>query len=137
MGEARQVVERFYESFAAGDLDAARRCIGDDCVTVTPMGDLNASQYEAFARALKAGLPDVRVEIVRAAEAGEHVFVHGRLRGTHTADLVSPGGTLPATGNDLDLAVADYFHVSNGRIAARDVVWDQMAMLGQLGGIRR
>jgi ketosteroid isomerase-like protein len=137
MGEARQVVERFYESFAAGDLDSARACFGDDCVTVTPMGELNVSQHEAFARALKAGLPDMRMEITRAAEAGDHVFVHGRFRGTHTADLVSPTGTLPASGNNLDLAFADYFHVGGGRIVAHEIIWDQLGLLGQLGGIRR
>ncbi len=137
MGEARRVAERYYESFAAGDLAAARSCFADGCVTVSPMGELDPDQHEAFGRALKNGLPDARMEIVRAAEAGAHVFVHGRIRGTHTADLVSPGGTLPATGNTLDLAFADYFRVADARIVAHEIIWDQLAMLSQLGGVQR
>ncbi len=137
MGEARTVTERFYDSFAAGDFDAARACFADNCVNVTPMGDLDPAQHEAFGRAFKGGLPDSRMEIVRAAEAGEQVFVNGRFRGTHTGDLVSPAGTLPATGNILDLAFADWFRVEGGRIVAHEIIWDQMAMLSQLGALRQ
>ncbi len=137
MGEARTVTERFYESFAAGDFGAARACFSDDCVSITPMGQLDPTQHEAFGRAFKGGLPDSRMDIVRAAEAGDQVFVNGRFRGTHTADLVSPTGTLPATGNVLDLAFADWFRVHDGRIVAHEIIWDQMAMLAQLGALRR
>lgn len=137
MGEARSVTERFYQSFAAGDFDAARACFADACVTSSPMGDLDPAAHEAFGRALKGGLPDARMEILRAAEAGDQVFVHGRFRGTHTADLVSPGGTLPATGNTLDLAFADYFRVQDGRIVAHEIIWDQMSLLSQLGALRQ
>ncbi len=137
MGVARRVAERFYDSFEAGDLGAARACFADACVTVTPMGELDPGQHEAFGRAFKNGLPDSRMEVVRAAEAGDHVFVHGRWRGTHTGDLVSPDGTLPATGNTLDLAFADYFWIREGRIVAHEIIWDQLALLGQLGGLRR
>jgi ketosteroid isomerase-like protein len=137
MGQARRVAERYYESFASGDLAAGRSCYADGCATVSPMGELDPGQHQAFVRAFKNGVPDARMEIVRAAEAGDHVFIRGRFRGTHTADLVSPGATLAATGNTLDVAFADYFHVSDGRIVAREIVWDQLAMLGRLGGIRR
>lgn len=133
MGEARRVAKRFYDSFTSGDFEAAGECFADTCVTVSPMGELDKAQHEAFGRAFKNGVPDARMEIVRAAEADDQVFVNGRLRGTHTADLVSPEGTLAATGNALDLAFADYFRVQDGRIVAHEVIWDQMAMLAQLG----
>ena len=135
MGEARRVTKRFYDSFGSGDFDAAGECFADSCVTASPVGDMDKTQHEAFGRAFKGGLPDVRMEIVRAAEAGDQVFVHGRLRGTHTADLVSPNGTLPASGKPLDLAFADYFQVQGGRIVAHETIWDQMALLTQLGAL--
>ena len=136
MGEARRVARRFYDRFASGDLGAASECFAESCVTVTPMGELNKAQHEAFGRAFKNGLPDLRMEIVRGVEADDQVFVHGRFRGTHTADLVSPDGTLAATGNALDLAFSDYFRVQDGRIVAHEIIWDQMAMLAQLGAWR-
>lgn len=137
MGEARRVTERFYQSFAAADFDATRACFADACITVSPMGGLDPTQHDAFVRALKGGLPDARLEVLRGAEAGDQVFVHGRLRGTHTNDLVSPGGTLPATGNTLDLPFADYFRVVDGRILDRELIWDQAALLGQLTTARQ
>ena len=136
MGEARTVAKRFYESFAAGDFEAAGQCFAESCVTVTPMGELNNAQHEAFGRAFKNGLPDAHMAIVRAVEADDEVFVRGRFQGTHTADLVSPEGTLAATGNTLDLAFADYFKVQDGRIVAHEIIWDQTAMLAQLSAIR-
>lgn len=136
MGEARRVAKRFYDSFGSGDFEAAGECFADTCVTVTPMGELDKAQHEAFGRALKNGLPNLRMEIVRAVEADDQAFVNGRFRGTHTADLVSPEGTLAATGNALDLAFADYVKVQDGRIVVHEIIWDQMAMLGQLGALR-
>ncbi len=137
MGVARRVAERFYDSFEAGDLGAARACFADACITASPIGDLDPTQHDAFVRAFKGGVPDARMEVLRGAEAGDQVFVHGRLRGTHTSDLVSPGGTLPATGNILDLPFADYFRVADGRILAREIIWDQVAMLGQLSTVEQ
>ena len=132
MGEARRVTKRFYDSFAAGDFEAAGELFTDTCMTVTPMGELNKAQHEAFGRAFKNGLPDARMEIIRAVEADDEVFVRGRFLGTHTADLVSPAGTLAASGNSLDLAFADYFRVKDGRIVDHEMIWDQLAMLAQL-----
>ena len=136
MGEARKVARRFYDSFASGDFEAAGECFADTCVTVTPIGELDKAQHEAFGRSFKSGLPDARMDIVRAVEADDQVFVNGRFRGTHTADLVSPDGTLAATGNAVDLAFSDYFRVQDGRIVAHEIIWDQMAMLAQLGALR-
>jgi ketosteroid isomerase-like protein len=54
--------------------------------------------------------------------------------GTQTGDLVTPQGTLPASGNRLDLPYADYFRVADGRIVEHRVYRDQAGMLAQLGG---
>ena len=69
------------------------------------------------------------------AEAGADVVVLGHFRGTHGGDLVSPGGTIPASGNDLNLRFIDYFKVENGVIVDHQTVFDQMEMLGQLGAL--
>jgi len=38
-------------------------------------------------------------------------------------------------GNSLDLPFADYFRVEAGQIVEHEVVWDSMAMMGQLGAL--
>jgi len=54
-------------------------------------------------------------------------------QGTHTGDMMSPEGTIPASGNKIDLRFADYFKVAGGRVTDHRTYWDQMQMMGQLG----
>jgi ketosteroid isomerase-like protein len=133
MGAARDAAEGFYARFAAGDFAGVTACFGADCSTVTPAGTMSPSEHEGFARAFKQALPDAQMAIEKAVEAGPEVFIAGRFRGTHTADLVTPQGTLPASGNRLDLPYADYFKVEGGKIVEHRVFWDQMDMMAQLG----
>jgi predicted ester cyclase len=84
-------------------------------------------------RAFKSALPDARMDVTRTVQAGDEVYVTGRFRGTHSGDLVTPGGTLPASGKALDLPFVDYWRVEDGKIVAHEATFDQMAMLSQLG----
>jgi len=95
--------------------------------------NVRQAQHEKFFQAFKNALPDAHMELVRAVESGDEVFISGRFKGTHQGDLVSPQGTIPASGNSLDLPFADYFRVEDGKIVEHEVVWDSMAMMGQLG----
>jgi predicted ester cyclase len=133
MGEARDVVDRFYGYAGDGNLEGATSCFAEDCMTTTPAGSFNPQQHEQFLGAFKNALPDAHMEIVRAVESGNEIFVSGRFKGTHQGDLVSPQGTLPASGNQLDLPYADYFRVEGGKIVEHEVVWDSMGMMMQLG----
>jgi predicted ester cyclase len=134
MGEARQVVDRFYSCFAAGDWDGARTCYADDCVTVMPGGmELDNDGHMQMGRAFKAALPDGHMEVVRAVENGNEVFVGGTFAGTHTGDMVTPQGTMPASGGKLALPYADYFRVEGGKIVEHNVVFDQLTFASQLG----
>ena len=135
MGEARDVAEQYYERFGAGDFEGAMALFTDDCVTITPAGSFNLSEHEAFGRVFKDALPDAHMRLVRAVENGSEVYITGRFQGTHQGDLVSPQGTIPASGNTLDMPFADYFRISDGRIAEHEVIWDQMTLLGQLGAL--
>ena len=135
MGSARDLAERFYECFAAGDYEGASALFEAECITITPSGSFSVAAHEAFGRAFKGALPDARMEVVRAVEADDEVCITGRFKGTHTSDLVSPQGSIPASGNALDMPFADYFRVRGGRITEHEVIWDQMTLLVQLGAL--
>jgi steroid delta-isomerase-like uncharacterized protein len=133
MGEARPTVDRYYACFAASDWEAARDCYADDCITVMPGMQLDNDAHMAVGRAFKAAMPDGRMEVVRAVENDDEVFVGGTFRGSHTGDMVTPQGSIPASGNELALPFADYFRIEDGRIVEHNVVFDQLTMLTQLG----
>jgi steroid delta-isomerase-like uncharacterized protein len=135
MGTAREVAERFYAAFAAGDFETMTALYADACVTVTPSGALDNAAHEAMMRAFNGAFPDGRMEVDRTVESGDEVCMLGHFNGTHTGDLVSPNGTIPASGNALDLPFADYFRVTDGKIAAQESLFDQMTFLGQIGAL--
>lgn len=133
MSETQQVVQRYYDSFAAGDFSATHDLFADDCLTVMPTGSINQTEHQAMGRAFKSALPDARMDITRTVEAAGEVYVAGHFKGTHSGDLVTPGGTLPASGKLLDLPFVDYWRVNDGKIVAHEVAFDQLTMLAQLG----
>lgn len=135
MAEARAVAERFFERFGLGDLDGAFALFSPDCIALTPSGPLNNEKHHKAAQALKRALPDSSMELVRVIEHGEAVYVTGRFKGTHSGDLATPMGTIPASGKTLDLIFVDYFRVVDGRIVECEAVRDRLEMILQLGGV--
>jgi predicted ester cyclase len=84
---------------------------------------------------LKTALPDAHMELVRVLESGDEVYVTGRFKGTQQNDLLTPVGTLVASGAKLDLLFVDYFRVQDGKIIECEAVRDRLDMILQLGGI--
>jgi len=135
MGKAQDAVQRFYELFATGDLDGAMTGFDPECVSRMPGGALSQAEHRAMGDAFKAGLPDARMVARHVVETGDEVVVIGNFRGTHAGDLVSAGGTIPASGKPLDLTFMDYFRVVGDRIVEHETVFDQLQLLGQLGAV--
>src|SRR4051794_9992807 len=57
MGEALDAVNRFYDAFAAGDLDAADAVFAEDCRFMMPPGPLTKAQHRMMGQAFMAALP--------------------------------------------------------------------------------
>ena len=135
MGQAREAVQRFYDLFAKGDLQAAMDLFDPACMSYMPGAALDQAGHRAMGEAFRAGLPDCRMVIDNAVEGGDEIVVIGHFQGTHTGDLISPNGTIPASGSPLNLGFMDYFRVADGRITEHRTVFDQMEMLTQLGAM--
>jgi steroid delta-isomerase-like uncharacterized protein len=135
MGDAQTVVQNYYDCFAGGDFVAAKALYADDCVIVTPNGTIDNAGHEAMGRAFRAAFPDSHMEVVRAVEADGEVYVSGFFKGTHTGELVGPGGAVPASGNALSLPFTDYFRVADGHIVAQENVFDQLTLMAQIGAL--
>jgi ketosteroid isomerase-like protein len=137
MGEARQVVERLYGCFAAGDLDGCVACFDEHALATDPaLGTMSVDQYRSFGHNLKTGLPDARMVVDRMFEVGPNAIVEGRFVGTHTGPFSMPlGDKIPATNNSVDLPFCSVFKCRDGSIVDARVYYDQMAMMNQLGFI--
>ena len=135
MGQARDAADKFYEFFAAGKIAETAGLFDPACITLMPTGALTQPEHIEMGHAFKAAFPDSHMVVDSAVESGSEMVVLGHYRGTHTGDLVSPGGTIPASGKDLNLRFMDYFKVEGGKIVDHQVVFDQMEMLGQLGAL--
>jgi steroid delta-isomerase-like uncharacterized protein len=135
MGEAREVAEQYYKHFEAGDLDGAAALFGEDCVHISPAGAQSNEEHKQFGGSFKAAVPDGRMSISTTVESGEDIAVEGRFMGTHSGDLVSPQGTIPASGRTIELRYSDFFKVINGKIVEHRIYWDQIDMMQQLGAM--
>jgi predicted ester cyclase len=135
MGEARGPVEKFYELFAAGKIVDTTALFDPSCVTLMPGGALNQVEHEAMGQAFKAAFPNSYMSVDKIVESDGEVVVLGHFRGTHSGDLQSAAGTIPASGNELNLRFIDYFKVDGERIIDHQTIFDQMELLGQVDAL--
>jgi steroid delta-isomerase-like uncharacterized protein len=135
MGQALDVVTRFYERYNAGDLDGATALFKTNVRAFDPAAGAmeGIDAWLAYNAVFKRAVPDGRLELDSAVEEGDRVVIQGRYTGTHSGPLASPEGDVPASGRSLDLHFADCFTIEDGLVAEHRVYYDQMELLGQLG----
>jgi len=132
---AGEIMGRFYEDFATGDIDAAISACAEDLAIVDPgMGLVHGRErFREYLETFKRAMPDAHAVIERTVESGEMVAVEGRFTGTHTGPLASDDGDVEPTGATVDLRFADVSRVQGGEIVAYHTYYDQLALLTQLG----
>ena len=133
MGKAADTAQRFFDLFAKGDLDAILDMTTEDCTHVGPSGPQDNGEWRKYGETFRKALPDARMDVEGVVEDGDYVAIRGRFIGTHDGPLVMPHGEVPASGNVVDLPFADFFRVSDGKIASHFTYWDQLTMMQQLG----
>jgi ketosteroid isomerase-like protein len=131
----RELAERFYESFDAGDIEAVLSVFAEDLETIDPgIGTVHGhGPFREYIETFKRAVPDARVVIDQLYEAGDVVIVEGRFVGTFTGPLASPDGEVAPTGASVDLRFADVSRGQGGNIASYHTYYDQLGLLTQLG----
>jgi steroid delta-isomerase-like uncharacterized protein len=136
MSDLLSMVHAHYDALNHGDLDAAAALFADDVETITPGGTLKGRDaFRALGEGFLAAVPDMRHEIVRTFEDGDTIVVEGVYSGTQTGPLVTPQGTLPASGNAFAFPFVDIMQARDGRCVSHRVYWDNVTFLAQLGAI--
>ncbi len=83
--------------------------------------------------AYAGAFPDMHRELDSFYFDDNVVIVELSLNGTHKNDLVTPTGTIPATGKEIHAPCCDVFHIENGRVTSFHCYLATTIILAQLG----
>jgi predicted ester cyclase len=77
--------------------------------------------------------PDMHRELDRFYFDSNVVTVELSLNGTHKGDLVTPAGTVPATGKEIHAPCCDVFHIEKGKVTSFHCYLAATIIQAQLG----
>jgi steroid delta-isomerase-like uncharacterized protein len=84
-------------------------------------------------QAWKEAMPDVKGSVTTAFATGNTVILEVTWTGTHTGPLVSPQGTVPATGKQQTTRASWVLNFDGGKIKASRHYFDMLSFMQQLG----
>lgn len=130
------LVRDAYEAWNERDFDRQAAAMAPD-VTITMMGTGEVRQgIEAgrqYGVSWAEAFPDGQITLDTVAGDGDTVVVEFTGRGTHTGTLVTPMGSVPATGHSVTLHFCDVLTMRDGKIARQNTYLDTGSMMAQLG----
>jgi predicted ester cyclase len=131
----KAMVRRLHEELAANNYDFIDDSLAPGwirhCQAMPPelqeISDVEV--FKSFLREFKAGCPDNADTIDLMVAEGDMVSYIVTMRGTQTGEMEG----LPPLGNSYELVNFVIHRFKDGKVAETWVVWDNMAMLRQLG----
>jgi steroid delta-isomerase-like uncharacterized protein len=130
------LARRLYEAFNERDFDAAADLVAPDAViTIVGTGDtyVGPDGLRRYNTMWADAFPDGAITVDRVLADGGYVIVEFTGRGTHTGTLVTPAGSVPATGRSVTLQLCDVLEFADGRLRAQRNYFDGGALMSQLG----
>jgi predicted ester cyclase len=134
MSTAQTIASRYYAGVIARDPEAAIAVLAADSVVEIPGATLHGpAPVAGWMQSFFMAFPDLEHEVRPLESAGDVVRTTLRIRGTHTGPLVSPAGTIPATGRTIDIEAANELQIAGEHVARLTIRFDPGAMMAQLG----
>ncbi|HEX6849157.1 MAG TPA: ester cyclase [Chitinophagaceae bacterium] len=124
--------QKWIDGLNSGNISVADEVFLPDCVihiNGNPQRDLSVENFKQMAAGLLVAFPDLQFTINDQFTSGEKVATRWTARGTNTG----PFGEMQATGKAVEIEGLIIDQVANGKVAKRWEIWDQMAMMQQLG----
>jgi steroid delta-isomerase-like uncharacterized protein len=124
--------QRWIEGLNQGDLSVAQEVFHPDCVIHInggPKKDLSLEEFKGMLTGFLTAFPDMHFTVEDQVMDGQKVSSRWHATATHTAPL----GELPATGRSVEIDGIIIDHLEDGKVSERWEVWDQAAMMQQLG----
>ncbi|WP_458922995.1 ester cyclase [Flavitalea antarctica] len=124
--------QKWVEGLNNGDVSVANEVFHHDCIVHingNTRRDLTVEQFTEMVAGLFVAFPDLHFTIEDQFSSG-HKF---STRWTATGSNTGPFGDMPATGKKVEIEGHIIDYVVDGKVAKRWEIWDQMAMMQQLG----
>jgi steroid delta-isomerase-like uncharacterized protein len=127
----KDLVRQFNDAFNAGDLDGAVATFASNAVVHNSgaPGPLDREGFKYMAGAFLAAFPGGKHTVDDLIGEGDKVVARVTYRGTHTGDLMG----IPPTGKQVEVSAVTVDRIANGKIVESWRLFDQMAMMQQLG----
>jgi steroid delta-isomerase-like uncharacterized protein len=133
MSDNKDVLARLYDAINGGDLDRVDEILADDFVEHEEFPGLDQSResVKKLFGIARGAFTDFRMSAERYVSEDDIVVAWVRMTGTHTGEFMG----IPASGNQLDLELADMVRVRDGQIVEHWGVSDSLVMMRQLGAM--
>jgi steroid delta-isomerase-like uncharacterized protein len=133
MGQGKELIQRWWKLFNAGDLDGAVALMAPDASFVGPGAQLRGSEMRPFLAGWAEAFPDLRTETVSVTESDGQVVHEVQITGTHTGTMRTPQGDIPPTGKRVVWHAAEYARFAGGKFTHWHAFWDRASFMQQLG----
>ena len=123
-----------FDAFMARDLSLWQRQLAPNFTASYPgMRDCpSAEAARAFNAPFIAAFSDLHFQVTSTLVDANRVFYTWTARGTHDGPLVTPQGTLPASGKKGTVDGVLIATVENGRILREETYWNVPDLLAQI-----
>jgi steroid delta-isomerase-like uncharacterized protein len=135
MTEVKDTSDRFVNAFNAHDEHALLALHAADIKFTAPGGfkATNAKDATGFAMTWLKAFPDGKMKVRSEIISGPWIIQEITMEGTHSAPLVTPTGTVPATHKKVVGYGVQLLRVENAKIAEARIYYDQLDQMTQLG----
>ncbi len=129
----KAVIQRFREALNAGDLDGAIAVFAPDAVVHMSGAPqpLTMAEFKQLGKLLVSAFTGGTSTVEDMIAEGDKVVSRLTFRGTHTGDMMG----IPATGKSVMMSEIIIDRLADGKIVESWRLFDQMAMMQQLGVI--
>lgn len=127
----KAVVQRYFDAFVDGDLNALEAVLTRDVVdhTADEGQAVGVEGFKEFTQAWKAAFPDLEVEVNERVAEDDLVVTRWTGRATH----LGPYHGIPPTGKRVALEAVSIERLRDGLVTDEWFISDSLALLRQLG----
>ena len=117
------------------DLSYWKSCLADDYTASYPSlrEDVDSEVAYQYNAGIFTAFPDLHFDVQRTVMNGDVMVYQWMASGTHNGPLVTPTGTIPATGKFGGSPGVLIAVVKDGKIVREETYWNQLELLMQLG----